>query len=183
MDEVLQTTLPTNLGLCRIAGDGQLDELKLAVSRGTPLIDQDLHGNTGRQLSHNLCFIATFALFSALFHAAWAGQIPVLEYLLARMRTTEVNIQNRDGNTALHFAVARKHVTAMEKLIQFGADIYIKNKDKESPQDFVKTSKELKQNNFVMRLFVLAGSKFIGVRLTGLLFFLAFTIRRCRINF
>ena len=49
MDEHLQSQLPTNLALCRIAGEGKLDELKLAVSRGSSLIEADIHGNTRKQ--------------------------------------------------------------------------------------------------------------------------------------
>lgn len=33
----------------------------------------------------------------------------------------------------------------------------------ESPQDYVRNSKAFKSNQFVLRLFALAGSKFIGV--------------------
>lgn len=90
MDGAELDSLPTNLPICRAAGDGSLNELKLLIARGASLSQADQHGNT------------------PLFHAVWAGQQACVEQLLLRMTKYEVNARNLDGNTALSFAVARK---------------------------------------------------------------------------
>lgn len=48
-----------------------------------------------------------------------------------------VNAQNKDGNTALHFAILHRDVALIKKLIQHGAKLDIKNKEGQTPEFFI----------------------------------------------
>ena len=56
-----------------------------------------------------------------LANAAIAGNLPVINWLLES--GADANSQDRNGFTALHFAVQEKHIEAIEKLLDHGADL------------------------------------------------------------
>lgn len=86
--------------------------------------------------------MGVIALFidTALFHAVWNAQLSAVNLFLETLTPAEVMFQNKDGNTPLHFAVARgeSHIPVIEALMAFGCDDTVQNAQDESAQDIVK---------------------------------------------
>ncbi len=56
-----------------------------------------------------------------LINAALVGNTIVLSWLLEN--DAGINVQDRNGYTALHFAVQEKHTKVIDKLLKYGADV------------------------------------------------------------
>lgn len=105
--------------------NGELDDYRLLLStEETTISTPDDLGNT------------------ALFYAAWFCQEEMTRFLLTQIhKQKDLDFQNKDGNTALHFACVRgpKNAKIIEWLLKSGVDPEIKNIYRESAQDIVKT--------------------------------------------
>lgn len=54
-------------------------------------------------------------------------------FVLVFFKITDINLQDREGNTPLHVAVEKEQQTAIETLIDLGADTSILNGAKMAP--------------------------------------------------
>ncbi len=75
------------------------------------------------------------------FQAASAGNLEDLELLIT---TVNKNVQNGDGQTALHLAIAYKRTKAAIFLVENGVDLQIKDKDEVSALDWAIVTGKLK---------------------------------------
>ena len=64
---------------------------------------------------------------TALMYQARYGTIKGMEFLMASKPPALVNLQNRYGNTALHYAVGSKDPAKLRFLLDHGADKTIRN--------------------------------------------------------
>jgi len=86
--------------------------------------------NTGKfYKSIHLCFILLFSfyLLQPLKFSALASS-PVV-----KINPTAINIQDKCGNTPLHYAVRNNHLEPARKLLQLGANVNAKNSKGETP--------------------------------------------------
>ncbi|GFO41661.1 ankyrin repeat and sterile alpha motif domain-containing protein 1b, partial [Plakobranchus ocellatus] len=73
---------------------------------------------------------------SPLHLAAWNGHTEICsELLLSPEGQALLNLQTRDGNTALHFAAHHGHTNVLALLLQKGGDPVIRNLEDKSPLD------------------------------------------------
>lgn len=70
------------------------------------------------------------------------GRAEILKYLLDHK--AEVNVQNAEGNTALHLACEDEQSACAMLLVEHGASGTIQNKEKKTPLDLAKPG--LKRN-------------------------------------
>ena len=82
--------------------------MKLLISKGA---DVERVDNLGR---------------TALHIAAWFGNLPSLEALLDKSKS-QINLQDKSGNTALHLACQNNHKDTVSVLLRQGANTKIKN--------------------------------------------------------
>jgi ankyrin repeat protein/Ca2+-binding EF-hand superfamily protein len=99
-----------------------------------------------------------------LHHATWYNQAPVVQYLVSKMLTRDVNLANHQGNTALHLAVANgeSHIPVIQLLLQAGAMITASNKLGLSPKDLVSRHSEFKQHRQILVQFELVGAQHVS---------------------
>ena len=90
---------------------------------------------------------------TCLIPAACFGHTDTVRYL-AGLPEVDLNHQENRNNTALHYAVERKHADVVEVLIGAGADIETKNDEGHSPLHVASISGELK----AMKMLVEAGA-------------------------
>jgi hypothetical protein len=87
--------------------------------------------------------------YTALFYAVNHPQTTVLQALLRRGANPNVALKNEDsaGNTPLHFACLMEKMKHIELLLQYGADVEVRNQYGQSPIDMVPTDavRSLKQ--------------------------------------
>jgi len=80
---------------------------------------------------------------SALLNAAQYGHFEILQMLL-EVPGININLQNRQWNTALHLAASRDDESSVKLLIEKGAKFTLKNKQKQLPIN-VTSSAEVKK--------------------------------------
>ena len=112
---------------------GSLDVVKMLVEAGAEVRATDEDGDT------------------CLIRAACSGHIEIVRYLVGLLQV-EVNHQNDEGFTALHYPV--EHTDVMQVLIDAGADIDTKNNDGRSPLQWACLTGELE----VVKMFIRAGA-------------------------
>lgn len=81
--------------------------------------------------------------WSPLQYAAWYGHKDIVASLLKR--GAKVDLQNKQGSTALHYACGLGHLNVVRKLLKRGADIKITDNEKRSPIDL---ARDLKPQNW-----------------------------------
>lgn len=69
--------------------------------------------------------------------AAIQGDHLMIKHLL-KNHNIDINVQDTDGNTALHYAVINLHPSCVLPLIRAGADKYIHNNSNEAPISIAK---------------------------------------------
>jgi len=89
------------------AADGDVDQIRLLISRGADVNAKDKME------------------YTPLFYAAEKGQTKSAEVLI--MAGGSVNVKDQYGNTPLHYAAVRGHYPLCELLIAHGADVSAKN--------------------------------------------------------
>ncbi|KAK3778410.1 hypothetical protein RRG08_014038 [Elysia crispata] len=73
---------------------------------------------------------------SPLHLAAWGGHTEICSHLLLSTEGQALlNLQTRDGNTALHFAAHHGYINVLSLLLQKGGDPVIRNLEDKSPLD------------------------------------------------
>lgn len=103
------------------AGEGNLEEVKQHIAAGTDL-NQRL---TDDQKSTPLIIAITF------------GRVATAQALITAK--SELDLQNKDGNTALSIAAFLGYGDIVKPLLEAGADRNIKNKDGATALDIVQT--------------------------------------------
>eukprot|EP00741_Cyanophora_paradoxa_P021290 tig00021348_g20550.t1 len=109
----LRATLEEKLDLWNSAGRGDLETVKnILESRSTAVDATDAAGNT------------------ALFSAAGAGHVEIVQFLLER--GANINFQNKRGETALITACKRRMDATTTALIDAGADVQVATEEGET---------------------------------------------------
>eukprot|EP00462_Mataza_sp_D1_P017150 CAMPEP_0175152852 /NCGR_PEP_ID=MMETSP0087-20121206/19371_1 /TAXON_ID=136419 /ORGANISM="Unknown Unknown, Strain D1" /LENGTH=331 /DNA_ID=CAMNT_0016439385 /DNA_START=22 /DNA_END=1017 /DNA_ORIENTATION=+ len=137
-DNALTTTLPF-LRACGTYTEGQV---KAEISRGANVHEKDDQGNT------------------ALIHACFHVKTKIVQLLLKFYNDPiQINHQNNDGSTALHFAVIKGPAAQqiITLLVEAGADVKIQNKRGQSPLSVMQKLPAFKGNHPLARLFGLEG--------------------------
>jgi hypothetical protein len=97
------------------ASDGDIEQVRLHISKGTDLNQKDRTGRT------------------ALHYAARKGARDVVELLISK--NVDINAQDRNGWTALHEAAYAGDRDVVQLLVSSGADVNAKNKTSQTPLD------------------------------------------------
>lgn len=108
----------TNAPLQEAAGDGDLEQVKELLSKGTDVNNRDVLAST------------------ALMFAAVGGNLEICKLLVENK--ADINAKNSDGVTALMYASAQGYVPVVEFLIEKGADINAADKDGKSALSYAK---------------------------------------------
>ena len=69
------------------------------------------------------------------------GRSDICRYLLDTCGAQSVNAQDINGDTALHRAAEAGHLEVVRVLLEFGADLSIKNNKGETPLDMARENK------------------------------------------
>ncbi|KAJ3060385.1 hypothetical protein HDU98_003622, partial [Podochytrium sp. JEL0797] len=69
-----------------------------------------------------------------LHRSSAKGSTPLVKLLLAQP-TIKLDIEDMDGNTALHAAIENGHAEIAVLLVEAGAELDVENKDKKKPLD------------------------------------------------
>ncbi len=75
--------------------------------------------------------------FSALHYAAY-NQNPEMIELLLHQGNANPNVVDDEGNTPLHVIADSNNIAAARKLLEYGADPFMKNKQNQEPVDCAK---------------------------------------------
>lgn len=94
--------------------NGNLDILKITIDLGVDLNKSCIFGYH-------------------LIDAVKEGHLHIVEFLLNPALNIDINQQNREGNTALHISVIYDNYNIFLKLIEYDADVNIKNFKGETP--------------------------------------------------
>ena len=74
---------------------------------------------------------------TALHRAAGTNRVAVMHELLAQLPRAAVDLQDKQGNTAMHVAAMEQHEGACVALAEAGASIKVKNIDEEKVADML----------------------------------------------
>jgi serine/threonine-protein phosphatase 6 regulatory ankyrin repeat subunit B len=72
--------------------------------------------------------------------ASEKGNSDVVDLLLPKIDIDNVNLQNKDGWTALMLASYHGHINIINLLINYGADVNLKDNDLRTAYDLAKTN-------------------------------------------
>jgi hypothetical protein len=112
------------------AGDGDLEQVKELISKGTDVNSRDVLGST------------------ALMFAALGGNLEILKLLVEKK--ADVNAKNDDGVTALMYASAQGYLPVVEFLIEKGADVNTADKDGKSALSYAKSDGRERVGKFLV---------------------------------
>lgn len=82
--------------------------------------------------------------WTLLHAAAFAGELDIVELLLARSGGALKDVVCKDGDSAAHYASAQGHIPVLEALVKAGAKLSISDKDGETPLDVAQDKKTKK---------------------------------------
>lgn len=100
---------------------GWSDVVGLLLERGSDVDIRDRRGDT------------------SLHRLASLGRLELLKLLLNRSPKPLLDVQNAEGNTAMHIACEDNEVSCALLLLDHGASVDIENRDKKSPFDLAKS--------------------------------------------
>ena len=95
-------------------------------------------------------------MYNPLMLAAVKNHCDIINFLIQRGHPAQINSTTVGGNTALHNAAKKGCLEVVKCLVEQGADVYLKNKCKETPfdlanqngqQDVIKYLLEKKKKN------------------------------------
>jgi hypothetical protein len=107
-EEATSKPAPPDVDVFKAAGDGNLEALKQHIAAGTDLNQRSPDGQKT----------------TPLITAAALGRVQVAKALIEAK--ADLNLQNKDGSTALHTAAFLCHPEIVEALLKAGADKAIK---------------------------------------------------------
>ena len=107
-EEATSKPAPPDMDVFKAAGDGNLEALKQHIAAGTDLNQRSPDGQKT----------------TPLITAAALGRVQVVKALIEAK--ADLNLQNKDGSTALHTAAFLCHPEIVEALLKAGADKAIK---------------------------------------------------------
>ncbi|KAI8898919.1 ankyrin repeat-containing domain protein [Globomyces pollinis-pini] len=107
---------------------GELEELKSALESVT---------------EQRKVILATVNGHSCLFMASANGHNDVLKYLFKYILPTDINVQNAEGSTPLHWAALNGHLETVKLLLDFGANATIRNQVGISPATLAEQNNHL----------------------------------------
>lgn len=71
----------------------------------------------------------------------------------------DIDVFDKDGNTALHIAIEKKLVPIVQCLVVFGCDINMKNKDGKTPRHMVGTDSNGGKDSEILYILHSVGAK------------------------
>lgn len=107
----MKTMHELNQQLLDAAIDGDLKRVKLALKKGA-----DIEAKEDK--------------WTSLMWASFYGNLSVIKFLIGR--GSDLNKQDKEGQTPLMLALINEHTEAIKLLIDSGADINIKNKEEKT---------------------------------------------------
>ena len=104
----------------KAAYDGRLSRMRELWANGSGGIDKNWKNST----------------WAAIHRAAWNGHDGCISFLVDVH--ANVNLGDKDGDTAAHNAAARDHVSCLRVLHRANADLSIKNNNNQTPLELAK---------------------------------------------
>lgn len=86
---------------------------------------------------------------TSLHEAVRSGNVELVELLIRELEERgeeNIDLQNGDGDTPLHIAIRDRNMEVIRPLIEHGANLTIRNKRGETPEDMIKREKEYALN-------------------------------------